>query len=281
MNAHGRLACLDAGTGSESWVVNVLERFGGKNINWGISESLLLFEDLVFATPCGEEGLVVALNKHTGNTVWTTPALPGERPSYASPVLIDVGDRKLLVNSAAKYAFAVDVNTGELCWRVPQEDPKNTVCTIPVLAKNTLVFTNTSRGYGAIFGVRLEGSRAEKSWKKELTISHGSTVCLDGHVFGASSRGAARGWLAIDAATGALRVAKKLDGGSLIYADGRFYCLTQRGLMTLQKPTEDGFETVGSFQVASGKDVWAHPVISNGRLYLRFKDTLFCYDIRS
>jgi outer membrane protein assembly factor BamB len=281
MNAHGRVVCLDAKTGDEEWVVDVLERFGGKNTTWGFSESLLVSREFVYATPCGEKGLVVALNKDTGETVWATPPLAGERPAYASPILIRVGDRDLLVNSAAKNAFAVDANTGELCWQVAQQDPKNTICTIPVLAENELVFTNASRGYGAVFGVRLDGLQAKKTWNKELTISHGSTVCIDGQIYGASSRGESRGWVVLNAKTGSHRRAAELEGGSLIYADGLFYCLTQRGLMTLQKPTENGFETVGSFQVAKGKDVWAHPVICNGRLYLRYGENLFCYDIRS
>ena len=281
MNAHGRLVCLDAKAGSEVWAVNVLERFEGRNITWGISESLLIHGDLVFATPCGAKGLVVALNKHTGDTVWATPALDGERPSYASPILINIAGRTLLINSATKNVFAVDAKTGERCWQVSQEDPKNTVTTIPVLAKNELVLTNASRGFGAIFGVRLDGLRGEKTWIKELTISHGSTVCVDGQVYGASGRGVARGWIAADAETGSIRTEAELDGGSLIYADGRFYCLTQRGMMTLQKPTADGFQTVGSFRIADGKDTWAHPIISNGRLYLRVRETLFCYDIRS
>lgn len=281
MNAHGRLACFDAKTGDEVWAVNVLERFEGKNIMWGLCESLLIAGDSVFATPCGAKGLVVALNKQTGDTTWATPAIADETPSYASPILISTGGRTLLVNSATKNVFAVDAKTGELCWKVAQEDPKNTVCTIPVLAKNELVFTNASREYGAIFGVRLDGSRGEKTWTKELTISHGSTVCIDGQVYGASSRGEARGWVTVDAKTGSCRSVAEQDGGSLIHADGRFYCLTQRGLMTLQKPTEGRFETVGSFQFAEGKDVWAHPVICNGRLYLRFDETLYCYDIRS
>jgi outer membrane protein assembly factor BamB len=281
MNAHGRLACLDAQTGAEVWAVDILERFEGKNIIWGISESLAVLGDLVFATPCGAKGLVVALNKHTGDTVWATPALDGEQPSYASPILIAVAGRTLLVNSATKHAFAVDVETGELCWRVSQEDPNNTVCTIPVLAQNEILFTNASRGYGAVFGVRLDGLRGEKTWTKELTISHGSTVCVDGQVYGASSRGEVRGWVAMDAGTGSVRPASELDVGSLIYADGRFYCLTERGMMTLQKPTAGGFETAGSFRIGEGKDIWAHPVICDGRLYLRVHESLYCYDIRS
>jgi outer membrane protein assembly factor BamB len=281
MNAHGRLMCLDASSGAEVWAVNVLERFEGKNITWGISESLAILDDMVFATPCGAKGLIVALNKGTGDTVWVTPALEDERASYASPILVRSGERVLIINCAIKNAFAVDARTGELCWSVPQEDPSNTVTTIPVLTGNVVLFTNASRSYGAAFGVRLDGTRGEKTWVKELTISHGSTVGLAGQIYGASSRGVARGWLAIDAQTGSIRVASELRGGSLIYADGLFYCLTQQGTMTLQKPTADGFETVGSFAIAEGqRDVWAHPVICDGRLYLRVHDTLSCYDIR-
>ena len=236
---------------------------------------------MVFATPCGAKGLVVALNKHTGDTVWATPPLEEEQPSYASPILLTLDGRTLLVNSATKNAFAVDMGNGELCWKLSQVDPKNTVCTIPVLAEDDLVFTNASRGYGGVFGVRLKAAGGERTWAKELTISHGSTVCVEGTVYGASSRGEVRGWVAMNAKDGSIRQVADLEGGSLIYADGRFYCLTQRGLMTLQKLTPDGFQTVGSFQVGEGKDIWAHPVICNGRLYLRVQEQLLCYDIRS
>jgi outer membrane protein assembly factor BamB len=234
----------------------------------------------VFATPCAAKGLVVALNKETGETVWATPAIEGEEPSYASPILVRIDGRNLLINSAIKNAFAVDAATGELCWKVPQLDPSNTVTTIPVLGDNEVVFTNVSRGFGGVFGVRLDGVRSERTWTKQLSISHGSTVCLDGQVYAASSRGEARGWVSVDAVTGTPRIMSELDGGSLIYADGRFYCLTQRGMMTLQKPTATEFETVGSFQFAEGRDVWAHPVVCDGKLYLRFHEELSCFDIR-
>jgi outer membrane protein assembly factor BamB len=281
MNAHGRLACLDAQTGSEAWSVNVLEQFGGKNIIWGISESVLVHGDTVFATPAGNKGLVVALDKRSGKTQWVTPPLAREQPSYASPILIKTGGRTLLVSSAAKHAFAIDIETGELRWKQPQADPDNTVPSIPVLAGDVLVLSNASRGYGAVFGVRLEGLTSQKIWKKELTISHGSMVSVDGKVYGGSSRGAARGWVEIDAQAGTLRTLTSLDRGSSIVADGHFYCLTERGTMTLQKLTADGFETKGSFQIGEGRDIWAHPVICHGRLYLRVHDSLYCYDIRS
>jgi outer membrane protein assembly factor BamB len=281
MNAHGRLVCLDAETGDELWVVNVLERFEGKNIMWGISESLIVHGDLVFATPCGAKALAVALDKNSGDTVWATPALDGEKPSYASPILVKTDDRTMLINSAIKNAFAVDAKTGELCWHVPHEDTENTVSTIPVLTPAGLIISNASRRYGFLYGISLDGSDSKKTWSKKLSISHGSTVGVGDQVYGASSRGDMRGWVAIDAKTGSVQKAAEMGVGSLTYADGHFYCLTEKGMMTLQKPTENGFKTVGSFEFAEGKDVWSHPVICHGKLYLRNKDSLVCYDIRS
>jgi len=281
MNAHGRLACLNAKTGEELWAVNVLEQCEGENIIWGICEAVIVHGDLVFATPAGKKGLVVALNKNTGKTVWTTPAIADEKPSYASPILVSLGEQTLLINNVTNHAFAVDIETGKLCWKVPKIDPKNRVTTIPVLSGNNLVLTNGSRGFGGVYGVEFDGSSGKKIWRKEISISHGSAVCLDGKAYGATRRGEVKGWVSVDVKTGEAKKLSDLGVGSVIYADGRFYCLTQTGTMTLQQPTAEGFKSVGSFQIADAKDIWAHPVISGGKLYLRVQDALYCYDIGS
>lgn len=280
MNAHGRIACLDAAAGVESWAVNVLERFEAKNITWGISESVLVHRGHVFATPAGAKGLMVALDKQTGATVWASQPLAEEQASYSSPILLAIGDRRLLVNGGSRYIFAVDAETGKLCWHMPQVDPKNTVATTPILSRGRLLFTNLSHGYGAVFCVRFDDLSGDKTWATELSVSHGGLVCVDDHLCGASSRGIIKGWLTINAATGTPTRVGELPCGSLIYADKRFYCLTERGTMTLQELTKEGFRTTGSFQLADEKDVWAHPVLCKGRLFLRCHDTLFCYDIR-
>jgi outer membrane protein assembly factor BamB len=240
LNAHGRLVCLDAATGGEVWAVNVLERYAAKNIMWGISESVVVHGDRVFSTPAGAKGLMVAHDKRTGAPLWASPALDGEQASYSSPILINVGNRKLLVNGGLKYVFAVD----------------------------------------AAFGVQLGDGSASRAWTTELSISHGGTICVDGQLCGSSSRGEASGWVTINAATGKPTQVSESPGGSLIFAEGRFYCLSATGIMTLQELTNSGFRTVGTFRLAEGKDVWAHPVLCQGRLFLRYHDTLYCYDVR-
>ena len=285
LNAHGRLACLDAATGGDVWSVNVLERFGGTNILWGISESVLVHGGLVFATPAGAQGLVVALDKRTGAPVWVTPAIEGERASYSSPLLIDAGARQLLANCGSRHAFAVDAATGALVWQLPHLDPKNTVNMTPVLAGPMLVFNNSSRDFGALFGVPLDGGGPSRAWTCELKVGHGGMVCLNGRLYGASGKGALTGWVSVDAKTGQVSQAAPaaaLPDGSAVLADGRLYGLTSKGTMTLQEVTDAGFKVAGSFQLAEGKvqDAWAHPVVCKGRLFLRFHDTLFCYDVR-
>ncbi|MBN2475752.1 MAG: PQQ-binding-like beta-propeller repeat protein [Pirellulales bacterium] len=282
MNAHGRVACLDAAGGTELWAVNMLDRFEGKNITWGISESPLVDGDRVFVTPAGTKGLMAALDKRTGATVWASPPLDGEDPSYASPILIAVGPRRLLLNSGSRHAFAVDAESGDLCWTMRHLDPQNTIATTPILSDGRVVFTNSSRNFGGIYGVRLADVPGDRVWSVELKASQGGMVCVDGRVCGVSSLGAVKGWVAIDAATGRPTGVGESLPGSLIHADGRYYFLTERGTMLLQELTNESLRTVGSFPFVEGKkDVWAHPVICDGKLYLRYHDALSCYDVRS
>ncbi len=265
--------------------MNVLERYAAKNIIWGISESVLVHGDRVFATPAGTKGLMVALDKRTGAPVWATPALDGELASYSSPVLIQAGKRKLLVNSCSKHVFAVDSETGALVWKLPQADPKNTVNTTPVLSGRMLLFTDSSPDYGIVFGVKLDDDAASQVWSRELKITHGGTVSVDGRLYGSSSRGDVIGWFTADVETGKptqVKPAGDLSDGSMIVADGRFYCLTVRGMMTLQELTEGRLPNRRHVPPGGGEDqdAWAHPVVCQGRLFLRYNDVLYCYDVR-
>lgn len=281
LNAQGRLACLDAASGAEQWAVNVLDRFKAPNIIWGISEAVLVHGDRVFVTPCGSEGLMAALDKRTGATVWATPALEDEKACYSAPILVAAGDRLALMTCGQKYMFAVDAENGKLLWHLPHMDPKATVTSTPVLGDGRVYVTNASRSYGGVYAVDLDGLKGTKGWAKEFTVSHGGAVFAENRLVAASARGVARGWLALDPKTGEPTKLSDMPVGSMIYADKHFYCLSERGLMTLQELAADGFKTTGSFQFADGKDVWAHPVILKGRLYLRFEDALYCYDIKA
>jgi len=302
MNAHGRAVCLDPADGKELWAVNVLDRFEGKNIRWGISECLLVDSDRVIAMPGGKKALIAALNRQTGETVWASeplefmltykwggkkleqPRREIDQAGYAAPILFEVGGRRLIAGCSARHFFCADAETGKLVWTHPVLAQYNVIGAIPIFWHRQLFFTVPGPFAGKMFRAHatLDSVRLEQLWETPVDNCHGALVLVDGKLYGAGYRRLNR-WVCIDAATGDIAYEKRdLARGSVVYADGRLYALGESGVMALLKPTSDGFEAMGQFRVAKGKrrDVWAHPVICNGRLYLRDHGTMWCYDIR-
>ena len=309
MNAHGRAACLDPADGSELWAVDVLERFAAKNIQWGISDCLLVDDKHVYVTPGGPKTLMAALDKRTGATVWTSEPLRFERThrfggrelkppvpdtdkaGYASPILFELGGRRLLAGCSARHLFCVDAVSGKLLWTHPVWARWEVIGAIPVLWRDALFFTVPDSWGGRLFRIHASphAVRLEELWETPLDNCHGALVAVDGRLYGAGYH-RFRHWACVDAATGKVLYAKRdLAKGSALYADGRLYALAENGLMTLLKPTDAGFESCGQFWLVQPRpprkrrprDVWPHPVVHHRRLYLRYHDTLRCYDVSS
>ena len=127
------------------------------------------------------------------------------------------------------------------------------------------------------------GSQPEKAWDTTLDTCTGAVLLVDGLLFGSGYQ-KHKSWLCLDWKSGQLRYEfKGLTSGSAVYADGRLYCLAENGEAALLKPAPERLEISGRFRLAPEKtyDAWAHPVLLHGRLYLRYHDTLWCYDVRS
>lgn len=303
MNAHGRVACFDAGTGQELWALDMFERFGGKNITWATSENLLVDGSRVFITPGGTRALMAALDKETGATEWASEPLrlgPSPKPAhqrlpepagasdncgYASPILFQLGGRKQIVNCSLRHVFGVDADTGELLWTEPFATRYSVIAATPVLVGNGVLVTAPDTPFGGkLFRLEWAGREigVDTAWTTPLDTCHGGQVFVDGAIFGSWYR-RLKGYACLDPATGQVRYqSKDLGQGSVLSADGRLYCLTQEGVMALLSPTSTGFEMAGRFQLVAQRtsDAWAHPVIVDGRLYLRYHDTLWAFEVR-
>jgi outer membrane protein assembly factor BamB len=283
MNSHGRLACLDAATGRELWAVSVLERFGGRQITWGLSECLLVDGPRVIVTPSGEKALMAALDQKDGRTVWTTEPLRGERAGYASPILLRFAGNRLLANCSGGHGFGVDADTGKLLWTVPLRNQFDVNVATPIYGAGQIFYV-TAYSDSACYRLRADGDgvQAERVWPSSLDTVTGGGVLVDGHLYASGYR-KSKWWLCVDWKTGQTRQElKNLTTGSAIFADGRLYCLAEDGRAALLKPSPARLEMVGQFRLVRDKprDAWAHPVLLAGRLYLRYHDTLWCYDVR-
>ncbi len=286
-NTQGRVVCLDAATGAERWAVDTLERFAAKNIMWGITDNLIVDAKHVYVAPCGEKALAAALDKKTGATVWATPALAGETATYAAPLLVRRGDKRQYINCASASVFGVDADTGALLWTVPQPVDKSVIM-LPLVLYGDSIFTgNATPEKAEFFRVRLgaEGVPAEKIWSNPWWAVHGGLARAGDRLYGTciSPEDKRYGLYAFDPASGAMTpILPDTGSGATLYADGRVYYVTESGVVTLVKPTDAGGEVVGNFSLAKEgklKEIWAHPVILDRKLYLRVNDKLHCYDV--
>lgn len=303
LNAHGRVICLDAASGRELWAVELFERFGGRNITWALSENLLVDGGRVFVTAGGSQALMVALDVRTGETAWQSAPLrlgasnpprhervadsSGEvdSASYASPILLERAGRRMLVNCSLRHVFGVDADTGAVLWSRPLRTRFSVIAMTPVLVGDGVFVTAPDTDDGGYFQFHEDGGEpyAERVWSSRPDTCHGGVVHVNGALYGSWYR-RDKGWFCADARTGEIRYQTgELAMGSVLYADGRLYCLSQEGEMALLEPTSEGFQFRGRFRLAPERtsDAWAHPVIHHRRLYLRFHETLHCFDLRA
>ncbi|NQV34513.1 MAG: PQQ-like beta-propeller repeat protein [Phycisphaeraceae bacterium] len=284
LNAHGRLVCLDADSGNEVWHTNILERFNGKNITWALSECLLIDGDHLIVTPGGQGALMAALDKKTGQTLWTTEPLGEDKTSYASPILFEFGGRRLIASCSSAHGFGVDADTGQLLWTVPLKNPHGVNAASPVYGDGRLFYCTPYAENGRCYRLKVNDKTvtAEHLWTNPVDAVTGGGLLVNGTLYAAGYK-QSKWWMAVDWQTGEIRhELKDLTTGAALYADDRLYLFDEKGTVALVKPEPDRLEITGQFRITEDRirDAWAHPVVHNGRLYLRYHNTLWCYDVR-
>jgi len=236
-------------------------------------------------TPGGKKAVMAALDRDTGTTLWATPQIAKDSTGYASPLLLELAGRRQVVSYSTHHVFGVDAAKGTLLWKLPWPDKRPLIGPMAVLDGDAVLASGSSREGGMTMRIRLQpagkGFKAERVWTAPVDNLHGGSVLLDGKLYLSGNR-THPDWACLDARTG--KVLYKTKGrvkGAVIYADKRLYCLSQDGVMALLEPTDAAFRTHGSFRLVKPKrpDAWPHPVICDRRLYLRYHDTLYCYDI--
>ncbi|MHB8971348.1 MAG: outer membrane protein assembly factor BamB family protein [Pirellulaceae bacterium] len=283
LNAHGRLVCLDAAAGTPVWTADILERFAGKNITWALSESLLIDESRVIVTPGGKQALMAALDKRTGETVWTTPPLPEELTSHCSPIFFELSGHRVIANCSAAHGFGVDAGDGALLWTVPLKNQFGVNTASPIYGAGAIFFVTPYTEEGRLYRLRHDDAQfvPAEMWRSRLDTVTGSGVLVDGMLYAAGYR-RNKWWMGMDWQTGEVKTElKDLTTGAAIYADGRLYCLDEKGAVGLVAIDAGGLRLAGTFPLVADRvnDAWAHPVLLDGRLYLRYHDTLYCYDV--
>lgn len=290
INGHGNLVCLDAKSGGLLWLVDCMERFEGREVEWGVAESVLVDGPNVICTPGGEQVALAALDKDTGETRWTCTGV-GDRHAYTSPAMVEYQGLRQIVTMMAASAVGVEAETGRLLWQYPYEAPYGVNCNTPLYDNGHLyLFSTWGRGATKLRLV-VEGRNCsvETVWHtRELDNEHGGVILVDGYLYGhADGDHKHRHQACLNAETGeTMWVSDELAGqasAAVTFADGLLYVVTDRGEIALVRPNPERMDIVSRFHLPHGGlgPVWAYPVVCGGRLYIRHGEFLYAYDIRA
>jgi len=283
----GDLVCCNAETGAVVWNRHLVDQLKGKKGDpWGFSESVLIDGDRVICTPGGETATMVALNKKTGETIWQTVRPEDRGAGHASIAVSEINGQKVFVQVTASGPMGVAASDGKLLWTY---DIDRTTAVIPTpIIRDDLVFFSVGYKRGGALLRQLPGANGAVSVEAvyglntRLANKHGGVVLIGDHVYGDSDDQGAP--FCAELMTGEQVWKSRGSGrGSAAFAaaDGMLYIQYSDGVMVLAKASPEGYEEVGKFEIPKSDDrpTWAHPVVNDGKLYVRSDDKLLCYDV--
>lgn len=297
LSGEGIVFCVMVKSGEMKWKLDV-KTLGGQVPNWGYSESVLVDAKKVLCKTGGDQGTVLALDKSNGKVLWhtlltetstnkrTEETKEGPAAAHYSSIM------PAIINSDAQYVVLTQnllaglrSSDGKVLWQTPWPPGRTAVIPTPIVKDNYVFITSGYNAGSKLVKINPDYSVEEVYFQKDMQNHHGGVVLLGETLFGHTSAG----WVAMDFMTGEfLWRERKLGKGSVTYADGRLYCVEENigGAIVLLEASREGYREHGRFSLPEQSDVrspkgriWAHPVVINGKLFLRDQEYIFCYDV--
>jgi outer membrane protein assembly factor BamB len=296
IGVRGDLACVETATGKVAWQTSLPKDLKGKLMSgWGYSESPLVDGDLVVCSPGGNEGTLAALDKMTGKVRWRSTSLSA-KATYSSMIAAQVGDVRQYVQLTAEGPAGFSPADGKVLWHEKVSDWRTATIPTPIFHDNS-VYVTASYGSGCGL-VRLTpdgkgGLTSKVEYTNKIENHHGGVVRVGDYLYFTSgnANGKKTGpFVCQDFKTGKVvwTADKKLEPSGLIVAGGCIYCYGQvTGTLACIEASPTGFVEKGRFTIPQTSDkrkkeggIWTHPVIADGKLYLRDQELLYCFDLR-
>lgn len=287
VGGRGTVICANTTDGSVTWSKSFVKDLGGNLPGWGYTASPLVVGNKLLCTPGGPEGAVAALDKMTGAVVWRSTELK-DVAHYSSPILIERGGKKQVVQLFEKRYCGLDPATGAVIWKM--DFPGQTAVIPTPIYSDGQIYVTAGYGVGcASAKLSEDGTQATQVYagNKVMKNHHGGVVLVDGYLYGHSDGYA---WVCQNMATGAEVWGHRGFGkGAVHFADGMLYCLDERsGAVALVEASTKGWNEKGRFTLSPLSThrnpqggIWPHPVVVNGNLYLRDQENLFCFDVKA
>jgi outer membrane protein assembly factor BamB len=254
----GELFCLDAAKGGVIWTKNLNKELGLEIPTWGCASSALVEGNLVVVN-MGSAG--AAFDPASGKLAWASEKKPG---AYATPVPLTIGGERCLAILSQQSLIAVKTAGGQQVWSYPWKTSYDVNAADPILDGDKIFISSGYNHGGSV--VKMGGAAPEKVWENKNMRNHFNTCVLwQGYLYGPDDSGLR--CLAFD--TGELKwTYGEFGKGSLMIADGKLVCLSEKGELIIAEPTPAAFKPISRAKVLTGK-CWTMPVLSNGLIYCR------------
>jgi outer membrane protein assembly factor BamB len=282
----GVLTCFDAAKGKQLWQVDTLKKFHARNLFFGASCSPLVAGGLVLVNVGGEKASVVAFETGSGKAAWHNL---DDKASYSSPVVVGTEKDRQVIFFTAKGLVSLAPAGGALFWRFPLVDRLSESSATPVVTGDLLLASSITSG---AYGLRLEHKAgqptATKVWHKSALTCYFSTPVAVGkdHVYLVT--GTPPPALSIESTLHCIEAAtgkelwKKAGVGRyhaslLRTGDNKLLMLEEKGQLVLLDPDPGQYRELCRSPVC--RETWAHPALSDGRLYVRDRAELICVQL--
>lgn len=288
LGSDGDLACVETATGKVRWQKNLRTDFGGKPGTWAYAESPLVDGDTLLVTPGGDTATLVALHKRTGDVVWKCAVPGGDEAAYTSAMVLEAAGRKQYVQMLQKGLAGVDAATGKLLWRYARTVSRYGA-TIPTpLVHDSTVFSAGSGTGGGLVKIAAQADSVvaeEVYFSAKLPTAIGGAVKIGDYLYGTTGQSL----VCAEFATGRIRWEERsLGAASVCAAEQRLYLHGENGEVALVEASPEAYREHGRFappdqpkRSNAMEKAWAYPVVSDGRLYLRDHNQLWCFTIAS
>ncbi|HXG12020.1 MAG TPA: PQQ-binding-like beta-propeller repeat protein [Gemmataceae bacterium] len=283
LSSDGDLVCLETASGRLLWQKNLLRDFGGRRGGWAYAESPLIDGDVLVCTPGGAQATMIALDKKTGGVIWKSAIPGGDAAAYASVVIGEVANVKQYIQFLARGVVGVEAASGRFLWRYTRSANGTANIPTPIFYDGYVFSASGYNTGGGLVKLIPEGDTFhanEVYFSKDMVNHHGGIVKVGDYLYGTNNNSL----LCLEFTNGRTPVwrNRSVGKGSVTCADGHLYVRSEGGAVALVEATPAGYREKGRFHQPdrSREPAWPHPVVANGRLYLRDQDILLCYNIK-
>ncbi len=270
----GLLHCLNAGNGNKIWSVNIKQRFSGQGPKWNYAASPIVDGNRVIVLPGGNSAGMAALNKDTGETIWT-----GGRPGiagYATPVVATIQGIKQYIAFTGDELYGVRADDGSALWKFPWVTKHGVNAAMPIVQKD-YVFITSGYGHGCSL-LQITPQGPDMYWQSKAIVSHfNSPVFYKSHVFGTGDQG---GLVCLNSRDNKVMWTQPISKkGGLVAVDGVIIVVSDSsGDVVMINASPDSYQELGRIKPLGGKS-WSPPIIAHGKLIVRNEKAIVCLDL--